>query len=578
MPQDKSLIKMGKSGGTGSSRSHAHHHHYYYHHNTDNNGGVPSSTLPPAVRVRLYELFVQIEKEFECLYTENMNLQEKIEDLQTVNANPEKIYSSPNVSYGGGLNTPTVTDYESVDGRLGTIITHDPVVKTPSSTKAPYSQKLRCHTNKLRAQTTRIMSNLKNPSSLTCTAVRRYTGHKDGIWEVSVSRMGLPILGTASADHTANIWGMHSGQALLQYAGHSGSVNSIRFHPSKELVLTASGDGTVHIWQCAVHLYNESSSGRVASSEDELDPVEKEFLSHHFDDHDNQFSVLRTPLRSLNGHNGGVVIAADWMPSTGEQAVTAGWDRLACIWDTQTGQLLQQLAGHDEELTHTAAHPTSRLIVTSSKDSTFRLWDFRESIHSVSVFQGHQDTVTSAVFTREDKVVSGSDDRSVKIWDLRNMRTPVATVQSDSAVNRLSVSPGGIIAIPFDNRNVRLYELNGQRVARLPRSSRQGHSRMVCSTAWCEDYHGRPNLFTCGFDRVTIGWSIQPGKDEVVAVNPVMNRENVTDKTVNADAKSGEKPSENSNKSSNKLNLSLRSKELLSMKENKDKESSTSNK
>ena len=103
---------------------------------------------------------------------------------------------------------------------------------------------------------------------------------------------------------------------------------------------------------------------------------------------------------------------------------------------------LLQLAGHDDELTHTAAHPTQRLVVTSSKDSTFRLWDFRESIHSVSVFQGHQDTVTSAVFSHqeEEKIISGSDDRSVRIWDLRNMRSPVATIQSDSAINRLSVS------------------------------------------------------------------------------------------------------------------------------------------
>ena len=84
-----------------------------------------------------------------------------------------------------------------------------------SSSKALYAHKLRSHTNKLRAQTNRIMSNLKGPA-LNCTPVRRYTGHKDGIWEVSVSRMGLPILGTASADHTAMIWGMHSGQALLQ--------------------------------------------------------------------------------------------------------------------------------------------------------------------------------------------------------------------------------------------------------------------------------------------------------------------------------------------------------------------------
>jgi hypothetical protein len=33
------------------------------------------SALPPALRVRLYELFVQIEKEFEALYVENIELQ-----------------------------------------------------------------------------------------------------------------------------------------------------------------------------------------------------------------------------------------------------------------------------------------------------------------------------------------------------------------------------------------------------------------------------------------------------------------------------------------------------------------------
>ena len=40
------------------------------------------------------------------------------------------------------------------------------------------------------------------------------------------------------------------------------------------------------------------------------------------------------------------------------------------------------------------------------------------------------------------------------------------------------------------------------------RSSRQGHARMVCACAWSDDT--TPNLFTCGFDRVTLGWSVQP--------------------------------------------------------------------
>ena len=40
---------------------------------------------------------------------------------------------------------------------------------------------------------------------------------------------------------------------------------------------------------------------------------------------------------------------------------------MAILWDTQTGQQVHQLSGHDEELTHTAAHPTARLVVTASK-------------------------------------------------------------------------------------------------------------------------------------------------------------------------------------------------------------------
>lgn len=122
-------------------------------------------------------------------------------------------------------------------------------------------------------------------------------------------------------------------------------------------------------------------------------------------------------------------------------------------------------------------------------------------------------SVTSAVFTTSDKVVSSSDDRTVKVWDLRNMRSPVATIRVDSPVNRLSVSSIGLIAIPHDNRHVRLFDLTGQRLARLPRSSRLGHNRMVASVAWAEEMVAGVNLFTCGFDRKVLGWSVMSLKD-----------------------------------------------------------------
>ena len=75
-------------------------------------------------------------------------------------------------------------------------------------------------------------------------------------------------------------------------------------------------------------------------------------------------------------------------------------------------------SGHDQELTHVCAHPTQQLLVTSSEDATFRLWDFRAPpIHSVNVFQGHSKSVNSATFSSREYVVSGSDDHSIKVCE-----------------------------------------------------------------------------------------------------------------------------------------------------------------
>lgn len=145
-------------------------------------------------------------------------------------------------------------------------------------------------------------------------------------------------------------------------------------------------------------------------------------------------------------------------------------------------------------------------MLTSSKDSTFRLWDFREAIQSVAVFQGHQDSVTSVSFNTDYRIVSSSDDATVKIWDLRNMRTPLATIRLSSPANRVAISKSHpVIAIPMDNRHVRIYDLNGNRLPRMP--NRRCHERMVTCCAWLDE-HPANNLLTAGFDRMVAAWKV----------------------------------------------------------------------
>lgn len=109
------------------------------------------------------------------------------------------------------------------------------------------------------------------------------------------------------------------------------------------------------------------------------------------------------------------------------------------------------------------------------------------------------------------------------------MRSPLLTISMESSINKLSVSQQhNLITIPLDNRNVRIYDINGNRICRL---SRDSHSRMVTCAAWLNAPEtsfsnaapsnlpsvASPNsnlasnslaLFTSAFDRRVCAWSI----------------------------------------------------------------------
>jgi WD40 repeat protein len=334
----------------------------------------------------------------------------------------------------------------------------------------------------------------------------KYELHKDGVWFITAThRHNRLLIATASADGTACITDMSAPVAtanpVATYTGHQGcSVNCVRFHPKLDLVITASGDGGSHLWRPNLELIFSESEEK-DSPDDGL--------------------TIRQPMLELMGHSS-VVSSCDWM-STVDQCVTASWDRTANLYDLHTGEMVVQLVGHDQELTDVTAHPSSPLIVTSSHDTTFRLWDFRESIHSVCVFQGHSDRVNSTVFLGQDKVASGSDDRTVKVWDLKNMRSPLANIHVESPINKLGVnSQGTMMAIPLENRTVRVYDGNGTRLCRFSRSH---HERMVtcaCFAPLTSSPTPSPSspltgqVFTCGFDRRVCWWSLYPEKTDKI--------------------------------------------------------------
>ncbi|VDD96351.1 unnamed protein product [Enterobius vermicularis] len=451
-------------------------------------------------QARLYNLFGDIEKEFDALYIENCALRTRLSQL------------------GERLGEPV-----SFSSELLSVNSENAMSRKDTGKKAmQVSQKLK---TAFRVPPGKFVQTLKagvSDSSRRVKYVRCFTGHRDGVWHVSTSKGTQGILASASADQVCRLWSLDTGLCIGQYSGHSGSVNGVSFNPVSTdpndlVVATASGDYTVHVWKYSLL---GDVPHQMGSSEEELESTDVKTLGEDSTDVDPVMpGVIRQPVCSLTGHTN-VVIAVDWI-CNGEQLLTASWDRNANVYDVEREEILNVLSGHDDELTHCSAHSSQKLVVTASRDSTFRLWDFRESIQSVAVFQGHNDSVTSVVFSTGEKVVSGSDDRCVKVWDLRNMRSAIATVRLNSAVNRLSVSSRSLVAIPQDDRNIHIYDLNSVRLTRVPRANSKllrnfvalstyeaefkGHRRIVYCAAWADD-HPANDLITCGFDKRIIGW------------------------------------------------------------------------
>lgn len=89
------------------------------------------------------------------------------------------------------------------------------------------------------------------------------------------------------------------------------------------------------------------------------------------------------------------------------------------IWDTEKGQLLQSLTGHDGDVRAVAFSPNGQHLATTGADHTVRLWSIKSG-EEVLRFRGHQGRGMCLSFHPSGRfLASGAGQPSeVKIWDL----------------------------------------------------------------------------------------------------------------------------------------------------------------
>ncbi|KAJ0133904.1 NADH-dependent flavin oxidoreductase nadA [Fusarium oxysporum f. sp. albedinis] len=318
------------------------------------------------------------------------------------------------------------------------------------------------------------------------------------------------VMVSASDDETVRIWDVKTGKCEHVLAGHSSLVNSVSFSHGSTMVASASDDETVRIWdvkmgKCQHVLEGHNDLVYAVSFSHDSTMV----ASASYDKTVRIWDVKTGKCEHvLEGHSDLVYSVSFSHDST--MVASASWDTAVRIWDAKTGKCEHILKGHSHGVNCMMFSHESTMVASASPDKTVRIWDVKTG-KCEHVLEGHCGYVNSAVFSHDSTMVaSASDDKTVRIWNVKTGKCEHVLVGHSSLVNSVSFSHGStMVASASDDETVRIWDVKVGKSEHVL----EGHSEEVKSVSFS---HGSTMVASASPDKTVRIWDVKTGKCEHV--------------------------------------------------------------
>ena len=216
--------------------------------------------------------------------------------------------------------------------------------------------------------------------------ILKQQGHFDAITDIAYSPDGQRVITTAD-DGKIKCWDTKSGFCIVTFTEHSSAVTACQFASKAHVLFTSSLDGSVRAWDLTRYrnFRTFSAPTRLPFSSIAVDPSSEVVCAGSSESFDIYVWSIQTGqlLDQLSGHEGPVVSLA--FAPAGDQLLSGSWDHTVRLWSifgrTQSSESLQLQA----DVLAVAFRPDSKQVAVSTLDGQLTFWSVAEATQESGV-------------------------------------------------------------------------------------------------------------------------------------------------------------------------------------------------
>jgi WD40 repeat protein len=307
-------------------------------------------------------------------------------------------------------------------------------------------------------QGTKLLQVIKVADSVDGRVTKTLIGHTGDINKIAYSKDGRLIV-SASDDKTVRLWEAQTGNLIRAFSGHQGAVTAVAISSDGQRVVSGSKDKSVKIWSAA----NGNAQRTIVGSD--------EIISVAISEDNQQVAVSsngETKILDLN--TGGLIWTSDESKAAydlkfspdGLEIAIATYDKIA-IRDAKNGTLIKTLERRVEAGNPVAFGADGATLVADGR--ILRMWN--TSSGRLSQVSKNETKLSSVLAISPDgKSAATASYDGIAVWDLSSGNLLRSFPKIPEYTSSLIFSPDGHFLISGGGKVFRVWDMVGSAPAR----------------------------------------------------------------------------------------------------------------